>query len=348
MIKTEVLSTKNIAATSNLDDKNPFNNKRKNKIRIRPEKKTKYSMKRILPIIIFLLTTVLYGQNQKQYNHYIADQGLLNPAYNGTRDVISGILVLRNQWMGIDGAPVTQAINVHAPIGLTNLGAGLSIANENIGATHTLDFYGSLAYRIYFHRNQTLSLGLQLGFNSFALDGDKIVSLDNTDQALYSSSNFALNSGVGAYYYTSKMFIGFSIPEFFSNQYDTGTGSYKSTLKFRELHYYLYGGYVFEINDNLAIKPTLLNRVVSGAPWQLDIAGNCLLYKKIWLGLSYKSSKEMVFLTEYIINNKLTVRYSYDYPFSELNQVKNIGSHELGIQFDIIIPKPVLRSIRYF
>lgn len=305
-------------------------------------------MKRILPLIIFLLTTMLHGQNQQQYNHFIADQGLLNPAYNGTRDFVSGILVLRNQWVGLEGAPVTQAINVHAPIGFTNLGAGLSITNENIGASHTLDFYGALAYRIYFQRDQTLSLGLQLGFNSFSMDQNKIVSLDNTDQALYGSANLALNSGVGAYYYTPKLFVGFSIPEFFTNEYDTGIGAYKNSLIFKNLHYYLYGGYVFEINENVAIKPTLLNRVVYGAPWQMDFTGNCLLYQKLWLGLTYKSSKELVFLTEFIINNKLTVRYSYDYPFSSLNQVKNGGSHELGLQFDLPIQRPVLRSIRYF
>lgn len=306
-------------------------------------------MKKIWPIIIFcLLNSLLYGQDQKQYNHFIANQGLLNPAYNGTRDVISGLLVVRNQWVGIEGAPVTQALNVHAPINYTNLGVGLSIANENMGAHHSLDLFGATAYRIEFAKNQTLSLGVQLGFNSFTLDESKIVTTDNTDGALYGSSNISFNAGFGAYYYSDKLFLGFSIPQFFTNIYDTNAGEYNTSLNMRNVHYYLYGGYVFEINENLAIKPSLLNRIVYGAPWQSDITCSALFYQKVWGGLTFKSSGEIVLLTEYIINDKFTVRYSYDYPFSDLNSVANGGSHEIGLQFDFMPDRPVMRSIRYF
>ncbi len=307
-------------------------------------------MKRLLPIIFLLLffDCISYAQNQKQYNHFIANQGLLNPAYTGTRDLISGILVLRNQWIGLDGAPTTQALNVHSPINYSPIGVGLSVINETIGATHTLDFYGSAAYRINFGADRNLSLGLQLGFNSFSLDQSKIVTEDNTDNALYGSSNISMNTGIGAYYYTNKYFIGFSVPEFFTNIYNTTAGTYKTTFSLSNIHYYLYGGYVFEINDEVAIKPSMLSRVIYGAPFQNDFTGSVLLHKIIWLGLTYKSSKELVFLTEYIINDNFTVRYSFDYPFSDLNNVKNYGSHEVGIQYDFSLGKTVMRSIRYF
>jgi type IX secretion system PorP/SprF family membrane protein len=75
-----------------------------------------------------------FSQNYKQFNQYIANQGILNPAYNGTRESLSGLIVARNQWIGIDGAPVTQALNVHSPISNTRLGLGASLINENIGA----------------------------------------------------------------------------------------------------------------------------------------------------------------------------------------------------------------------
>ncbi len=307
-------------------------------------------MRRLLPIIFILLffDCILYAQNQKQYNHFIANQGLLNPAYNGTRDLISGVLVLRNQWVGLEGAPTTQALNVHTPLNYSPLGFGISVINETEGAHQTLDFYGAGSYRINFGADRNLSLGLQLGFNSFAFDQSKIETTNNTDEALYGSSNFSMNTGIGAYYYTNKYFIGFSVPEFFTNIYNTTEGTYKTTFSLSNIHYYLYGGYVFELNDEIALKPSILSRAIYGAPFQNDFTGSVLLYKAVWLGVTYKSSKEFVFLAEYIINDNFTVRYSFDYPFTDLNTVKNYGSHEVGLQYDFSLGKTVMRSIRYF
>lgn len=305
-------------------------------------------MRNILLCIILLFSCFLaFGQNQEQYNHYIANQGLLNPAYNGTRESLSGLIVSRNQWVGFEGAPVTQALNVHSPISNTNLGLGLSVTNEKIGATHTLDCYGAVAYKFPMNNDYTLSLGVQFGFNSFSMDQSKLVTTDSSDPALYGSSNIAMNAGFGSYFYSEKLFAGFSIPEFFTNEYDTGAGSYKSSFDYKNIHYYLYGGYVFDL-DRIAIKPTVLSRFVYGAPVQVDLTANVLLFQKAWLGLTYKTSSEMTFLVEYLINKSFSVRYSYDYPISSLNQVKNYGSHELGLQFDLNFGRPVMRSIRYF
>lgn len=291
---------------------------------------------------------MLYGQRQVQYNHFIGNQGLLNPAYTGTRESLSGIAVLRNQWMGIEGAPVTQALNIHSPIGDTPLGLGLSFSNESMGAHNNVDMYGAAAYKLDITRDLKLSLGLQLGFNSYSWHQSEIQTSDMTDNALYGSSNFSFNSGVGAYLYSPKYFIGFSIPEFFTNIYDRNSTEFNSSLNMRNVYYYLYGGYVFEVNDQLAIKPSLLSRTVYGAPLQLDWTCSALLYQTVWAGITYKSSKEMVLLLEYVISNSFTLRYSFDYPFTDLNQVKNYGSHEIGLQFDFVFDKPVMRSIRYF
>ena len=304
---------------------------------------------RKLGLILFFVCSciVTIAQNYKQYNHYIANQGLLNPAYNGTREVLSGLLVARNQWIGIEGAPVTQAFNLHAPAANSNLGLGLSITNEKIGATHMLDLYGAIAYKVYLNEDYILSLGVQAGINSFSMDESLIVSLDNSDPTLYGSSNASMNAGFGSYVYSEKFFAGLSIPEFFTNVYDTKAAQYVKTFDYKNIHYYLYGGYVFEF-DYYAFKPTVLSRMVYGAPIQIDLTANFLLLERVWLGLSYKTSSELTFLAEYLIDKKLSIRYSYDYPFSALNQVKNYGSHEIGIQFDFSFGRTTMKSIRYF
>ena len=307
-------------------------------------------MKRVLTIFVVFCTGLwLYGQNLSQYNHYIADQGLLNPAYNGSRDVISGLLVHRNQWVGFKGAPMNDALNIHGQIEDTNLGVGFSLMNDHIGLTNTVDMFGALSYKIKIDRSQFLSLGLQLGVSNFVSNGNDAVT-SNYNDPLFSSkeSRINMNVGFGAYYYAEDYFAGFSIPKFFHNRFNLDEDVYKNQLDFKNVHSYFYGGYVFKWGD-VMVKPTMMTRIVYGAPLEFDLSGNVLLMDKIWLGLSYRSTSNAVFLTEYIINRQFTVRYSFDYPFSSINNYAKFGSHELGIEFDFRFNKrPGIRSIRYF
>ncbi|WP_010663682.1 PorP/SprF family type IX secretion system membrane protein [Marinilabilia salmonicolor] len=308
-------------------------------------------IKKIL-ILAFLVLTVLTvrAQDQYQFNHYIANQGILNPAYNGTRDIISGLLIHRNQWLGFEGAPMNQALNVHGPIEDTDLGVGLVLVNDNIGFSNTFDAFGAVSYKLQLDsRDRFISFGLQAGVSSLVYDGTKAVVEEYGDPVFYSKeSKFALNFGFGAYFYSDTYFIGFSIPKFFSNQFDNDAEKFKNQLDPKNMHTYLYGGYVFELED-VRVKPTLLMKQVYGAPMQFDISANVMFMDRLWLGLSYRTISDVVFLGEYIINDQFTVRYSFDYPISKLNQFNNYGTHEISLQFDFSFSKrPGMRSIRYF
>ncbi len=297
------------------------------------------------------LSTITYGQDVAQYNHYIANQGLLNPAYNGTRDVISGLLINRNQWIGLEGAPMNQSLNVHGPIEDTNLGVGVSIMNDMIGFSRTTDAMVAASYKLEIDRRRFLSLGLQLGASSIVYDGNKAVTDQYGDPVFAGKqSKIGFNVGFGAYLYEEDYFVGFSVPKMFSNNFDEANETFKNTLDFKNMTMYLYGGYVFDWGE-VKVKPTLLFREVYGAPLQFDVSGNVLLMETLWLGLSYRSISDVVFLAEFKPNPKspYTFRYSFDYSLSSLNQYAKIGSHEIGIQFDFTFNKRAgMRSIRYF
>ncbi len=310
-------------------------------------------MKKLFAIFCFMLFLVpvsLSAQEQYQFNHFIANQSLLNPAYTGTRDQISGLLIHRNQWLGFEGAPMNQAFGVHGPIQDSNLGIGISLINDKIGFSNTFDALGAVSYKLQLDQNETfLSFGLQMGVTSFSYDGTDAVLSDFGDPVFAGKESMtALNFGFGTYFYANDYFIGFSIPKFFGNQFDEESGQFKNTLDLKNLYTYLYGGYIFDWGA-VKVKPTLLMKQVYGAPWQFDVAANVLLADQVWLGLSYRTTSSMVFLSEYIINDKFTVRYSFDYPFNELNRYGNMGTHEIGLQFDFSFSKrPGMRSIRYF
>lgn len=311
-------------------------------------------MKRIKKLIVlFSLLTLshcLMAQDQNVFNHYISNQGLLNPAYNGTRDVLSGLIVHRSQWIGVDGAPMTDAINVHGPIDDTNLGVGAILINDKVGFTNNFEFMAAASYKLQLDRKERfISFGLQAGFKSFSYDGTKAVTSEYGDPLFAGKeSKFGFNFGFGTYYYASNYFAGLSIPRFFSYEYQEQSETFKNSLNFSNVHTYLYGGYVFDL-DKVKLKPTALARIVPGAPLEFDISGNVLLMEQLWLGLTYRTISELAFLAEYQINRQWAVRYSFDYSLSSINRYAKAGSHEIGLQFDFSFNKrPGMRSIRYF
>lgn len=305
--------------------------------------------KTLIFVLLLLGSYVVEAQNQYLYNHYIANQGLLNPAYNGTRDIISGLLMHRSQWVGFEGAPMNQALNVHGPIEETNLGVGVIMVNDHIGFTNTFDFMGAGSYRLQIDRERFVSLGLQLGISSVVYDGTKAVTYDYGDPVFGSKiSKFYFNAGFGAYFYAKDYFLGLSVPKFFSDTFDDASQDFKNKLDVKNMHIYLYGGYVFDW-DPVKVKPTLLIKEVSGAPLQVDASVNVLLAEQIWLGLAYRTTSDAVFLAEYIINRQFTVRYSFDYSFTTISEYAKAGSHEITLQFDFSFNRrPGMRSIRYF
>lgn len=310
-------------------------------------------MRKLIHILILLLLVGgVKAQDQAQYNHYISNQGILNPAYNGTRDVISGLIVHRSQWLGMADAPMNQAINVHGPIEDTNLGVGVVLENDHLGFSNNFNFMAAGSYKLKMGRNEFLSLGLQLGITSSVYDGTKAITDTYGDPMfLRKESILGFNFGIGAYYYTDNYFGGFSIPRFFRPSFDEAQengGTFKNTVSFEDLHSYWYGGYIFDWGE-VKVKPTALIRTVVGAPLTFDLSCNVLLNERLWLGASYRSISEAVFLSEYIINRQWTVRYSFDYSISKIGKFGQYGSHEIGLQFDFSFNKRAgMRSIRYF
>jgi len=278
--------------------------------------------------LVGVWSTALLAQDQTQYNNYVANQGLLNPAYNGTRDVISGLMIARSQWLGVQGSPNSQAINVNGPVEDTNLGLGISLSNDMIGFTNNLNVMAAASYKIKFDRYRFLSFGLQFGITSNIYDGTKAVTDNYLDPVFMGKeSKIGFNFGFGAYLYSENYFVGLSM---------------------KNLYTYIYGGYIFDWGE-VKVKPTALFRFVYGAPLQFDIAGNVLFAERLWVGLGYRSTSDAVLLTEFIINRKFTIRYSFDYSFIALNQFAKYGSHEIGLQFDFSFNKRAgMRSIRYF
>lgn len=292
-------------------------------------------MKNVVIFIIFILVLngCLYGQEQTQFSQYIYTQGLQNPAYNGTRGHLSGVLLYRNQWVGLKGAPVTQGINVHSPVGKTNLGVGLSVINEDIGYNHNIVINLALSYIVQLNEKNFLSFGLQGGIDrgEFKLEDNIDISADPI--ILDAINNHSIPQfGVGVLFYNEKAFFGFSVPKLMQKDH------LENTIKITDVHYFIYGGYLFDLSSSLKLKPSLFIKSVVGAPTEFDLNTELLFKKKYGFGIGYRSQAAFIFTFNIALSEMFKLGYAYDFPITEINNVSG-GTHEIRFTFDLIKEK---------
>lgn len=304
----------------------------------------------ILLLTIFLAsltTSVIYGQQDAQYTQYLYNTVSVNPAYAGSRGHLSVAALHRSQWVGLDGAPTTQTFNIHSPIGYRGVGLGVSIVNDKIGPTSETNFDIDFSYTIYTSSEGRLSFGLKAGanlldvrfseLNQFTPDPTLAVDIDN---------RFAPNFGAGVYYHTNKFYAGLSIPRFLeTSHFDESALSTASEQK----NLYFITGYVWDLNTFLKFKPTLLTKVVQGAPLQVDLSANFMLNDKFILGAAYRWDAAISALVGFNVSDGILIGLAYDKETTELgNAAFNDGSFEIILRYDFIKTKANLKSPRFF
>ena len=75
-----------------------------------------------------------FAQAKPSYTQYILNNYILNPAVTGIENYTDIKLSNRNQWTGINGAPVTTYLTMHGPIGKTDLrttATSFAVAGDN-------------------------------------------------------------------------------------------------------------------------------------------------------------------------------------------------------------------------
>ncbi|MFB9090478.1 PorP/SprF family type IX secretion system membrane protein, partial [Flavobacterium paronense] len=200
-------------------------------------------------ILIFALMLTCYSgfaQQDAQYTQYMYNTININPAYAGSRGVMSIFGLHRTQWVGLDGAPVTNAFSLNTPIKNSNLGLGISLVNDRIGPTSDNTISADLSYTIPMNEDYNLSFGIKASGNMFNLDTDKLTPAQANDPNLQNFNNeFSPNFGAGVYLHSDKLYLGLSVPNFLqdSKYNDNDVAVFQERMNF-----YAIGGYVFDIS----------------------------------------------------------------------------------------------------
>lgn len=308
---------------------------------------------KILLLAIIISSTFVVdseAQQDAQFTQYMYNTMSVNPAYAGSRDAISILGLHRSQWVGLDGAPKTQTLNIHSPIGDSKkVGLGLSIINDKIGPTNETQFDIDFSYTINTSDLGKLSFGIKGGGHILDVAYSELNQYNGGDNLLQSDieNKFSPNFGIGMYYrQADRWYLGLSVP----NLLETKHFDENSLSEAKErLNYYLIGGYVFDLNPDLKLKPAFLLKAVTGSPLQADLSANFLLREKLTLGVAYRWDAALSGLVGYQLSDALMLGFAYDKETTDLGKTEfNSGSFEFFLRFEILSAPDKILSPRFF
>ncbi|HQW03162.1 MAG TPA: type IX secretion system membrane protein PorP/SprF, partial [Saprospiraceae bacterium] len=174
----------------------------------------------VLSLTFFWMCAVyvnLHAQQQPLHTMFMYNKLLINPAYAGYHDHACASAIVREQWLGFEGAPKTQSLSFNTPLSSQRLGLGFNLQRRSIGVSSSTTFDAIYDYRIPMG-NGTLSLGvqgsariLQVDYSDPAVKTVQDISIDPGVEAI-SDSKFLANVGAGIYYSTPAFYVGLSSP----------------------------------------------------------------------------------------------------------------------------------------
>ena len=288
---------------------------------------------KILIVMLLLAGFFASAQQDAQYTQYMYNTISVNPAYAGSRDVLSVVGLYRSQWVGLDGAPETQTLSIHSPVG-NKVGLGLSIVNDKIGPSNQTYLDVDFSYTLNVGTTAKLALGIKAGANLLNVDYNKLTGEDDMIFQDNIDNRFMPNVGIGAYWYDDKYYLGLSSPDLLETEHYDDDEVAESYLAKERLHAYLMGGYVFDLDYNLKFKPAFLVKAVDGAPLQVDLSANFLFNEKFTIGAAYRWSAAVSGIAGFQISDQLMIGYAYDQETTELRRY-NSGSHEIVLRFEL-------------
>ncbi len=292
----------------------------------------------------FLFSTKVEAQQDPMYTQYMFNTLPINPAYAGSREMLSAIVLGRKQWVGFEGAPTTATFSIHSPV-YKAMALGSSLVYDEYGPVEQTSFFVDYAYHLKLSERLKLSLGLSGGFKYYTVDFNGLYKVTTTDAAYANSIEelFLPNFGFGLFLYSNNFYFGASAPRLIENSYkDSGYGAGTEVR-----HYYALSGVVIHASKDLIFRPSVMARVADSSPFSIDFNLYSILYDKFWIGAMYRLNDSFGAMVQYQLNQQLKVGYAFDLTSNALS-TSSSGSHEIMISYDFQFDKNKFYNPRYF
>jgi type IX secretion system PorP/SprF family membrane protein len=314
-------------------------------------------------MITLMCVQLAEAQQDAQFSQYMFNGIYINPAYAGYKEQLNMHAFYRSQWTGITGGPKTMSLAIDAVANDANVGLALQISKDQLGAQSNLAAYANYAYRIRTNEDGSsrLALGLGIGAMQLGIDGAKLNPNDvEFDQPAGMVSTIIPDARVGVYYSNNRFYAGVSADNLISQYINIERYTFIAQPK---PHYYLTGGVLIPLSQDLLLKPSFLIKDDRAGPTSLDLNAFILLGEKVWLGGSYRTGIKLYdksYLQSDLSNvnsasaaievfalNNLRIGYAYDFSVGALQGYSG-GTHEISMGYYFKIKKTRMLTPRYF
>ena len=302
-------------------------------------------MKKIYVLLLTIFfVNILYSQQLPQITQYMNNSYAINPAVAGMHNYYQVNTIIRNQWSGIKDAPRTNLISIHGRHN-ENIGLGGIIYSDITGPTSRIGSAVSYTYKLSLNKNMDLSFALQGGFTQFKIIKD--LQTEHINDPLLQGGDIVRtlpDATFGINLSGSNWYFGAALPQLLSSELNLMDDDvaklydqYSSDGKLAR-HIYILGSYIYKINPNVSLEPSLFVKAVEGASTQIDFGVKSEYKDLVWLGMNYQANNELsslAVLFGYNINNRFNIGYSYELPSSTYSSYYS-GSHEFMFSVKLV------------
>jgi type IX secretion system PorP/SprF family membrane protein len=319
-------------------------------------------MKTTFAFLCCILALHSSAQQRPHYTQYILNNYVLNPALSGIENYTDLKMSVRDQWVGLSGAPKTMYLTIHAPIGKKDLktsatsfnipgenprgtnywenytaseahhGVGFSMMSDKTGLFNRFSASASYAYHLGLTPRTNISAGFAAGIQRVGYDRSKASPDNPLDPALGTNGNdlFRIRPDLsaGIWLYGADYFVGVSAQQVIPQKI-----AFTDTLGSKLVpHVFTTAGYRFLLNEDINAIPSAMVKYSSGAGAQLDVNMKVQYRDLLWVGGSYRFQYGYAGMLGLNVGNTFNVGYSYDYTTTDLGTVSR-GTHEIIIGF---------------
>ena len=289
-------------------------------------------------LLLILVSLQSVAQQDPIFTQYMYNGQVLNPAYAGIWEKAGFTALVREQWAGINRAPLTESISIHSPLNNESVGIGLNVINDTYGREKRLSILADYAYEVNLTPWRRLRFGVKFGFTNYNNPlSDYQLYPDGEYDPIFAQDidlKFLPNFGVGAFLYEDNYYIGLAIPKMVENDFNYNYQNYSTQSELRTL--YLNGGYVFFLDpmSRLIFKPTVMVRAMWKMPLQADIAANFLIYEKLWLGVMWRTRSAVCVTSQWLISKNLRIGFAMDISYTDIFPYQG-GTYEFTLGWDM-------------
>lgn len=299
----------------------------------------------IFCLLIFQLS-VAFAQQPAQFSLFMLNPYGENPAAGGLEKTLVATGGFRSQWVGLQGSPQTQYINVSLPLSIISSGMGIQVMNESIGARSGLTAKLSYNY-IKKMGDAQLSIGVAGGIIQGTIDGSKLRTpsgdynqgvIDHQDKILNTASlnGIVPTFDAGIFLKAEKFDVGI----FSGNLTEPvlSLAGQKVTEVSLKRHYSAFAATRFNLSSSLSLHPSVMFRS-DGVQNQAEFSTFVRYNDNFFLGGAFRgfSKKTQDAATVYggfRLNSKIMLAYAYDITISALKNATQ-GGHEIVLQYNL-------------